>query len=56
MIGAIMGLIDLQRTELLLNNTRTLPLSHELFHDGALILKELKSNSVVLKTANQHRV
>ena len=49
------GLIDLQRTELLLNNTRTLPLSHELFHDGALILKELKSNSVVLKTANHHR-
>jgi len=49
------GLIDNRRTEKLLNNTRILPLSHELFYSGALIIKDLKSGSVELKTDKHHR-
>jgi galactose mutarotase-like enzyme len=38
------------RTEIALNNEMIIPLSHELFKEDALIFKDLKSNSVTLKS------
>ncbi len=51
------GLTDLSRTRPLLQGGNILPLSHELFRDGALQLEGLSSRRVTLKSAsNPHGV
>ena len=45
------GLIS-SKTKPVLNNTKTLPLTHDLFDADALIFKDLKSKKVTLKSKN----
>lgn len=43
------------KEQILFNDSNTLPLNHELFYEGALIFRDLKSTSVELKSHKGHR-
>ncbi|TNJ42899.1 aldose 1-epimerase family protein [Tamlana fucoidanivorans] len=49
------GLIS-SETHLMLNNTKTLPLKHELFNRDALVFKDLKSKKISLNSSNKGRI
>ncbi len=38
------------KSEVLIENSKTLPLTHELFYDGALVFKEVNSKKITLKS------
>jgi galactose mutarotase-like enzyme len=38
------------KSEILIKNSKILPLTHELFYDGALVFKKINSNKVTLKS------
>lgn len=55
LINTANGLISTE-TRPVFNNTKNLPLKHELFNDDALIFKDLKSKKVSLNSKTQGRI
>lgn len=43
------------KSEVLIENSKILPLTHELFYEGALVFKNINSNNVTLKSKKSNR-